>query len=101
MNCFHGAFLCVFLKLVLWMFHEPTSRCHPHLTPTFSTEHLYAENTMNESIPVPSEGISIVVSHKGRFTGKWQTAMCCDGKGVSLTSAYMLPVPVSSRTFML
>lgn len=90
-----------FLKLVLWVFHEPTSCCHPHLTPTNSTEHLYAENTTNQSNPVPSEGISIVVSDKGCFTGKWQTVMCIDGNGVSLTSAYMLPVPVSPRTFML
>lgn len=94
---------CVFsLKLVLWMFHDPTCGYHPHthLTTTYSTEHLYVENTTNQSIPVPSEGVSILVWDKGLFTGKWQIVMCCDGNGLSVTSAYMLPVPVSSRTFM-
>ncbi len=45
------------------------------LPPTNSTEHLCALNTRNESIPVPSEGISIVVTDKGSFTGKWQTVI--------------------------
>lgn len=34
------------------------------------------------------------------FTGKWQTVMCCDRNELSVTSAYMLPVPVSSRSSM-
>lgn len=99
-KCFHGVFFCVFPQIgvmdVSW-----TDKPLPPTPDTNSNEHLCAENTRNESIPVPSEGISIVVTDKGSFTGKWQTVMCCDGNGVSLTSAYMLPVPVSARTFML